>query len=141
MQKKGDKVYYLVVLIFIISLILFLALLNVRSNVILDKNKVHVKLNIGNSSGFDVNETALTFGTITPGSSAQRSIVVENNYNFPIKSILKIKGDVAEYLIFENIVSLDAGEKEIISVAAVAPQDASYGNYSGILEVVFKRAF
>ena len=94
---------------------------------------------IGNQIGFDTNNTALIFGMISSGSSSQRNIFLENSYSFPIEVEFKLKGDIKEFLVFDKVVYLSAGEVKEIAFYAQAPPSSEFGNYSGIFSVVFKK--
>jgi len=133
MKKK------LVIFIFALSVILFLTALYINSFIVLEKKEIIATLSIGDTAGFDVNATALTFGTITSGSSAYRNLTIENNYNFPIKVKFDVKGNITEFLIFDKIIYLDAGEKKFIRINTIVPVNESYGDYSGKIIVVMKR--
>ena len=133
MEKK------LVIFIFALSVILFLTALYINSLIVLEKKEIIATLSVGDTAGFDANATALTFGTITSGSSAYRNLTIENNYNFPIRAEFDVKGDIKEFLIFDKIIYLDAGEKKFIRINTIIPVNESYGDYSGKIVAVMKR--
>lgn len=139
MKKKTKN--KLIILMFVISLIIFLLILYLNSLMILEKKEIITTLMIGNKTGFDLNTTALTFGRITFGSSAQRNLIIKNQYDFPIKVEFSVKGDIKKFLVFEKIVPIEVGEEKTISITAINPIDTEYGNYSGKMIVIIKKNF
>lgn len=138
-MKKSNKFYLIIVFIFILSCLLFLFSFYLNKNIVLDEQGVFTSLMIGDKVGFDTNNTALTFGMIPAGGSSQRNISLENSYNFPIEVEFKLKGDIKEFLVFDKVVYLSAGEVKEIAFYAQAPPSSEFGNYSGIFSVVFKK--
>lgn len=137
--NKSNKFYLIIVFIFILSCLLFLFSFYLNKNIMLDKREIFTSLMIGKEVGFDTSNTALTFGMIPVGGSSQRNITLENNYNFPIRVVFKLKGDIKEFLIFDKIVFLDAEDAKELTFFAIAPADSQFGNYSGTFSVVFKK--
>lgn len=139
LKKQKNKIYILSILLFIISLAIFLFTLYINSTIILEKKEIIAILKIGERAGFNVNETALTFGTIIPGSSAHRNLTLENNYTFPIKFEFRVKGNIKEFLIFDRVVYLGAGEEKSIRIRTITPNDKDYGDYFGKILIRIKK--
>ena len=130
----------LIILIFVASLVVFISIFYINfSLLILEKEEIVAILIVGDKAGFDVNSTALTFGMITAGSSSSRNLIIENNYDFPIKVEFNVKGDIKRFLVFEKVVYLDSGENKTVSIGTIDPVNEEYGNYSGKVIVVTKR--
>ncbi|MBU2562496.1 MAG: hypothetical protein KKF68_02440 [Nanoarchaeota archaeon] len=138
MERKNKK-HFLVLLLLAISLLLFFLAFFIRFLVVLEKKEIPVTLEIGGRSGFDTNTTALTFGAITIGSTSQRYLNLENSYPFPINFYFYAKGDVKKFLIFDKIVRLEGGENKTIDIKAKAPDNESFGNYSGKMIIFIKK--
>lgn len=137
-MKKETK-NKLIILMFVAILIMFLLILYLNSLMVLEKEEIITTLIIGNKTGFDLNTTALTFGMITLGSSSQRNLIIKNDYNLPIKVEFSVKGDIKKFLIFEKVISLEAGEEKTIGITAISPVDMGYGDYSGKMTIITKR--
>jgi hypothetical protein len=101
--------------------------------------KVDVSFAIGEYGGFNLNKTALTYGTITRGGSAVRNVIIGNEYSFPIIVKVFASGSLVQFLTVEENLSLEPGESRKVAVAVQAPRDAEFGNYSGELSFVFLR--
>jgi len=130
----------LIILIFVASLVVFISILYINfSLLILEKEEIIATLIVGDKAGFDTNNTALTFGMIKPGSTLNRNLIIENNYDFPIKVEFSVKGDIKRFLVFEEVIYLDSGEEKTVSISTINPVHEDYGNYSGKMNVYFKR--
>lgn len=141
-MAKKNKIFYVAVFMLILSLGLFLFTLYIKSSIVLEKREIIATLQVGNIAGFDANATALTFGTITSGSVSSRNLTIENNYKFPIKVEFSTKGNITEFLIFEEVIYLDVAEKKpvkIRTISAIDNIDKKYGNYFGKMIIVIKK--
>ena len=133
MKKK------LTIFLLILSLVMFLSVLYINSKIVLKKEEIIATLMVGDKAGFDTNNTALTFGMITSGSSSSRNLIIENTYNFPIKCEFSVEGDIRRFLVFDEVVYLDIGEEKTVSIGTITATNESYGNYSGKMIVATKR--
>ena len=61
---KRDK---LIILIFMISLVIFIFVYYLNSSLVLEREEIVTTLTVGDKTGFDTNTTVLTFGIITAG--------------------------------------------------------------------------
>ncbi len=137
-MKKETK-NKLIILMFAVSLIMFLLILYLNSLMILEKEEIITTLIIGNKTGFDLNTTALTFGMITLGSSSQRNLIIKNDYDIPIKVEFSVRGGIKKFLIFDKVIHLEVAEEKTIGITAISPVDIEYGNYSGKITIITKK--
>ena len=131
LKNPRNKIYTFAILLFIIALVVFLFSLYINSRIILEKKEIPATLSVSEIASFDVSRSALTFGTIIPGSSASRNLTLKNNYTFPVKFEFRAKGNIKNFLIYERAVYLEPGEKKSIRINTIIPNDEEYGNYSG----------
>lgn len=134
-DKRRNKIIFVCAL-FMVVLVLFLISFTSDKGV-LDKQEFPVKLEISNVTGLKVDES-LDFGKITYGSSGQKTVNVKNNYDFPISLQFSSNGNVSDFLIYENVI-LEPFEEKKITISTVIFRNQSYGNYTGVLAVLFKR--
>jgi len=136
-MKKTNLIILLITLVFltmgVVSLINFYYYtLEIRT--------IDVDFKVGNRIGINLDTDKLWFGMIKPGSSATRSLMVTNDYEFPISIEFLVKGELKNNLAFsENNIPINSKELKEISVTAYAPQDMPYGNYSSTIKVVLRR--
>ncbi|MEK6933985.1 MAG: hypothetical protein AABW75_03855 [Nanoarchaeota archaeon] len=102
--------------------------------------KVDVSFAIGEFGGFNVNKTALTYGTITPGGSSVRNVILGNSYSFPIIVKVFASKSLTQFLTVEENLSIEHGESKKVGVTIQAPGDAEFGNYSGEISFVFLKS-
>lgn len=139
-MKKENKIYFFIFLFLVLSLMMFCFAMYAKFNV-LKKIEIVANLKIGDISGFDVNTSVLTFGTITSGSSSYREITIENNYEFPIKAEFRSSGNITELLLFDESIYLDTGENKSIVVNTIIPVSEEKGFYSGRFIAVIKKSW
>ena len=93
------------------------------------------------TGGFDLNNTALTFGKIPKGSSSTRSINFDNNYDFPIRLAIFSEGEIKDYLSYTNKIIVYSKEKEKIYFIMSVPADLDDGYYDGLVKVRIYRFY
>ena len=93
-----------------------------------------------NTVGININTEKLYFGVIPAGSGAERSMTLTSTSDYPLKATILIRGEHADWIAPEvNNILLSAQESESVKFYADVPADASFGNYSGEVMVVFRR--
>ncbi|HLD54825.1 MAG TPA: hypothetical protein VJB35_01055 [Candidatus Nanoarchaeia archaeon] len=137
---KNNFKIYLVVLIFFLSLILFITLSYAKYS-ILETKIIKTSVIIGDTPGFDLNSTTLTLGRIDNYTSMGRSFTIKNDYNFPIKIYFDPRGNISKLLIFEQNSNIGINETKTFYISANNNINASYGEYSGEIIVIIKRDF
>lgn len=88
-------------------------------------------------NGFDLNSTALTFGSIVPLGSSSRNILVKNPYPYPVLVSGEVYGSIKSLFLDIPVTIVPSfNETRIpVSVYAALNRNLSFGNYSG--NVVF----
>ena len=137
LKNQKNKI---IVLLFIISLLVFLLTLYINSLLVLEKKEIPVFLKVGEIAAFNLSATELSFGTLTPGSNARRNITLKNEYDFPVKFEFHAKGDAKRFLLFEKKIYLEIEEEKSIEIKVIIPKDEEYGDYSGKLSVSIRKA-
>ena len=93
-------------------------------------------------NGFDINGTALTFGSIVPLGSSRRQILVTNPYPYPILVSGEVSGSIKQ--LFSHIpvtVIPSFNETHIpLSVSAAIDSNLSFGSYNGTVVFTLRRA-
>ncbi len=132
---------FLIILIILIIFLFFFNLLSYSS--VLEKKVIYSKVLVGDSLGFDVNGTALTFGMITPqGASSSRNINLSNFYGKEIKVEIFAVGDIAKFLsISENNFVLKKNETKTIKFVATSPKNTEYGTYDGNVFILVRKVW
>ncbi len=90
---------------------------------------------ISDHSGFDLNKTAITFGMVAPEGSSMRYFNIKNNEDGN-KVIIKATGNIADLVsVSDNKFIIKPHEVKPIAITSVAPVNAEFGNYSGVLKI------
>ena len=133
MVKKVSKNLKLVVyFVFILSVVLFLiSLVGLFVDGSLEARRYYASVTVGDRGGFDLNDSALTFGAIMPGGSSARSVSFENNYDFDVIVYITSEGNISDLLSYEQNVTVGAGEKKDIGISVGVPLDFEMGFYDG----------
>lgn len=100
-----------------------------------------IYLTVGSYVGFNVNSSALFFGTITAGGTGSREIIVNNHGALPRKVQVETSGNLSDWVkVSDNNFVLQGYENKSLEVNATVPEDAEFGNYTGILKLIFKKS-
>ena len=80
--------------------------------------------------GFDLNSSALTFGSIAFGGSSTRSILVYNPYSFPVRVEPIIKGNIGQIIAYSSMI-VQPNNSSSFQLSVFAGPNVSLGNYTG----------
>jgi len=130
-SKMGKK--DAIIILIAVALLAFTATIWAYSYLkIISVNQFEITLSIGDRIGFDLGSQEISFGTMLPGSTASRTIKIENNEEFPLKVIVKHFGDTNKFVSIDknNFVMLPEESGELNFLAEI-PKNAEHGNYTG----------
>lgn len=92
---------------------------------------------VGNTSGFNIDNTSLFFGTVIRGGSGTRNITVTNNADNTCNIMIEVIGQLSDWSgISENTFMLKKNERKSIKIDVTAPENAAFGDYTGILRII-----
>ena len=92
-----------------------------------------------NTGCFDINTSAITFGSITIGGSSTRSIWINNSYPFAIKVKPVVKGSISEKVKYDSII-IKPYEASSFKLTFFANNSSSLGYYNGEISILLLRA-
>ena len=90
-------------------------------------------------AGFDLNGTALTFGSIPPGGAGKRSLVIENKWEFPVEARFFVSKDIAEFINAPSSMMLYSDENITLDITVSNPESAPDGEHRGKIKIKFYR--
>jgi hypothetical protein len=139
-NKKGIKIIYGILLL-IIGVTLFWSSIYFNAKLNLEEFELPIILEVSNTTAFNLEKENLNLGRIARGSSAhQRSIILDNSYDFPVFAYLSVEGDVKELLLFQTPVKILVNESKNIPIGTVViDENQPFGNYTGILFVKIRK--
>ena len=103
---------------------------------VIQEQAFYASVNVTESGGFDLNGTALTFGSIAQHGSSTREINFQNNYDFPIFARITSEGEISSILHHDGFVRLKGKETKKVSFSVVSDENTERNFYEG--EVIFK---
>ena len=102
--------------------------------------EIYMYITVGNYTGFNVNTSALFFGTVVKSGSSERYVVVTNEYNESLKVKINIKGELKDWTrLSENNFMLEKNANKTVNVKVNIPPDAESGGYTGTMEIRFRK--
>jgi hypothetical protein len=133
MKEKRNKI---IAIIIIFSLTISIGF--IFNNPPIEKKTIPASFIYSNKTGFEGNKTALTFGALTKNQAAERSIKIDNNYNFPVRIKIESAGEIEDYIIVsENDFTIKPNESKDIKFSVVTNSNLKeYRRYPG--EVIIK---
>jgi hypothetical protein len=143
MQRKKikDKTRWIRDFIFIglILIFLFLSYIQINNFFVLENTKIYTEVILGESPGFDLNNTALTFGRVIPGNAGSREISIKNNFDRNISVNIVSRGKISDFLIVsENDFILTPNEEKKITFSVLFPKGSEMRKYTGQIEIKSK---
>jgi len=104
--------------------------------------ELEMHLQVNNYTGFNIDTDKIYFGTIPPNGSGKRNISIENSENFPLKALILTGGELAHWVsTTENNFIVKPGQTKEITLVVKVPENAKYGNYTGIVKVILKKIY
>ena len=97
-------------------------------------------LNVSTYTGFNIDTSAIWFGTVPRSGTSSRTITLKNADDWPRRVDIRATGQLFGWVgVDSNGFVLGPGQEKNLTVYVVVPDDASYGNYTGKLEIAFRR--
>jgi hypothetical protein len=92
-----------------------------------------------NTAGFDVNSSALTFGSVAIGGTSTRSISINNSYPFPVKVKVKAQGTISDKISYTPLI-IEPNKVESLKITFSSNSSLDIGNYEGNISFILYRA-
>jgi hypothetical protein len=99
-----------------------------------------VNFSVGATTGINIDTDKLYFGRIIPGNSAERTLVIQNEYGFPVNIKPRVTSNLLRYILVEENIGIEPGMTRKIPVNINIPLDTKYGEYSGKIKFYVYRA-
>jgi len=143
MKQENKKIMGIILAVFLIAIIILLiiSIKNILDSFsIIEKQQVYTKIIVSDKYGFDLNNTALTFGMIKAGGASSRDLTVENRYPLNVKVDIYTKGDISRFIsMSKNNFVLNKTSSERITFVASAPKNTENGVYDGYIYIIIKK--
>ncbi len=135
MAKKEEIKIRNVILIgvVLIGIVLFAYLL-LRLPLRVEKFEVYFE--VGDSLG--LNTDGLNFGTVFPGASLERNLVVSNSNTFPVRVDVLVSEEIKDFVFLKKSFIIEPRSEKKISVNLIVSNDSEKGVYGGDIKLVFR---
>lgn len=131
--KNAAVISASVVAIFVLGTILAFSMLHPVETV-----TVNMHLKVSNYTGFNLDTDALYFGTISPGGSGTRDLVIQNDAASARTVSVVMSGPLAEWVYTNEINFLLSGyENRSLGFQVNVPEDAEPEEYTGKISLIF----
>lgn len=105
--------------------------------IILKVESVPVFLNSSEKiASFDTSTDVLNFASVPVNAVSKKTIILSNEYSFPVEASIKVKGEISEFLEFQNNLFLEPNSSKELEIIA---RPLESGFFEGFLFVYFKR--
>ncbi len=136
MIKKQKNLKNLLILLVIAILLVFFLIYIYR----IPSESLDAYLTVGDHLGFNINASALYFGTIPPQGIGGKTIFIENNKCNVCVVKIKAEGDFKDWIeVSENKFLLRKDETKEVNVSVIVPKNAKFGSYNSTLTIYFRR--
>lgn len=90
--------------------------------------------------GFNISADSLNFGKLPLESTGKIKIKLENSFSEPLLVVMEIFGDAKKFVVpAENNFILEQNTTKAVEIYAIVPANATTGEYSGKMGVLFKK--
>ena len=135
-MKKTTK-HYLLLCSLGVALVLFFTILLYYLFHPLTRQEISIDLTIGNYIGINVDQDTLHFGTLRPGASAERSLILRaDDYDIAVQLIVE---DLPFVIPEEETLIIKQGESKAVRFFAKPGDDQEKKTYTGRLIILTKR--
>ena len=104
-----------------------------------ERQEVDMYLTVGAYVGINADQTALWFGTVPPGATGTRELVLTNEDNVDKTMHFEASGNLSDWIVLPQDTILRAKDRQSFIVKAEVPSGATYGNYTGKLIIILNK--
>jgi len=135
MAKRTTEQQLVLVLLVMVGAALLVSTIYLTS--IRNVQVIPIQLRVSNTSGFNIANEKVYFGTVPPGGHAKREILIPNRGNHVAVIHTIATGEVAQWVQIDHPwIAIAPGTQRTISVHLWLPKEAAYSNYTGNVELV-----
>jgi len=142
-KTKTSPVWLFVIVIILAAAATFLTAYIITSKNVVGAKTVLMDLEVQQNPAINLATDMMHLGGIVPGGSSKRGLMLSNDKAFPVKAIIYLKGEQLTGWVLpdENPVLLQPLEQnKSVNFTATVPSNAQFGNYTGEITIVFKKA-
>ncbi len=137
-REKGRVRRYALVCTLIGLALVFLSFVYTESRP-LESQIVGASFFVSNHIGIDVDDQIVAFGSLTPGGSSTRQVLVQNEYSFPLFVKVIVSENLRGIVAYDDSFVLEVGEQRPLPFTLHIPPAYPFGEYSGTVRFIFYR--
>jgi hypothetical protein len=108
--------------------------------IIFDMRDIPMDVTVSRNFGFNLGTDGLHFGKVTTPGNVERKISVHNQYAKPLRVTVQTSGEISGWVYANEYNPIfQPDELRNITMGINVPENTSYGNYSGIVRLLFTR--
>lgn len=130
MKKRKNNLLFMG-LLGMVAILIFVSFSMTLRNVAIETKEVEVTFEVGDELAVDVNQSILTLGVLTEGTTILRNVLLRNGKDYPVKVITSASTDIREHVFVEEVFYAAAGETIEVPVSVSIEQGKEHGKYSG----------
>lgn len=131
-----NKFNYIVSFLFLIVLILFLTDVIINTNKPFEQIEVNLRVNVSEEIGIVINDNIVDFGNLPVGMNSNKKVILQNDFNFPVKVQVFLDGNISELIYGESEVFLLGDSQEVYDINIYLPKNLNKSVYTG--KIYFK---
>ncbi|MFA5542725.1 MAG: hypothetical protein WDA47_03065 [Bacilli bacterium] len=137
MNKKNNlnlqKIFYL---LFFITIILFFIDLIIHSSKPFEEIELDLRVEVNQNIGIVINDSIIDFGILPAGLNSNKKVILYNDFNYPVRVKVFVKGNISDYIFGESEVFLLSNSQEVYNIELYLPSDMEKSIYTG--NILFK---
>ncbi|MEM2932750.1 MAG: hypothetical protein QW622_00860 [Candidatus Pacearchaeota archaeon] len=136
-SNRKDK--YRIILILLLLIAIVIGLIGLLKKLEVYKIfEYDAYLIVGDKVGFDLSQEYVHFGIVPPNGSSTKDIFIYNSLNKSFKINIEVEGNISNFVYAKDSSRVILPkENKTITLIAIVPANASYGNYSGKIRILF----
>ena len=102
----------------------------------------NMTLRVDDHFGLAVDNESLNFARVPPGQSAEKSILFANPSSHNVRILIILHGALSDWIkVSDYNFVLIPNDRKNVTFEIFAPLNASFGNYTGSAEIIFRKEF
>jgi len=128
------------ILTILIAVLVIAIIFSIKSNDVVQKESLPIFFKVAPYIGIAVDKDKLHFGAVPRGGRSNKKFFLYNNDTFDKQVSISSEGIAPSWIVISNDkFNLDSYENKTIFITVEIPDDAEYGNYTGNLNLTFRR--
>ena len=121
--------------IFSFSLFLFIGTFFLWGEKPVHETQLYAWANVSTSSGLDLTSDSLAFGVVQKPGSATRFVTIRNDFSFPLRADIRVRGTIAPLLHFGTSQRIAVNQSARYAFSVIISDRVKEGFYDGQVSI------